>query len=151
MVDESSCKRRRIHDAGFTAHSSTCAPDLLPATMSEIPPETRDFLFSNAEPFLSPATISSWSLDTFAHDPDYLASQETLRVLQFTTARSAAPTRPGTPVELEERIEISSMKSTLVKGNRIQNLQNYLSQVAPWVSNILATLNCLQGKYNVNR
>jgi hypothetical protein len=89
--------------------------------------------FDNIDPFLSPAT--SWGFDEFAHDPNYLASQEELRSLLFTTARSAAPTRAGTPTgEDHDSGEASfNLKQVLVKGRRIQYLKNYISQVAPWV------------------
>lgn len=87
----------------------------------------------NVDPFLSPATVSSWPFDPFANDPDYLASQEALRSLLFTTARSAAPTREGTPVDDEEPTNQGvNIKQVLSKGRRVQYLKNYMSQVAPW-------------------
>lgn len=86
------------------------------------------------DPFLSPATASSWPFDEFAHDPDYLASQEALRSLLFTTARSAAPTRAGTPVDDEEPAGLVNIKQVLSQGRRVKYLKNYMSQVAPWVS-----------------
>lgn len=88
------------------------------------------------DPFLSPAT--SWGFDEFAHDPTYLASQEELRCLLFNTAKSAGPTRPGTPIdeigdEHESRDMDFNLKTVLSKGRRVQYLKNYISQVAPWV------------------
>ncbi|KAF1916613.1 fungal-specific transcription factor domain-containing protein [Ampelomyces quisqualis] len=87
----------------------------------------------NIDPFLSPATVSSWPFDPFANDPDYLASQEALRSLLFTTARSAAPTRVGTPIDGEEPTGEVNIKQVLSKGRRVQYLKNYTSQVAPWL------------------
>jgi hypothetical protein len=93
------------------------------------------FGFDSIDPFLSPAT--SWGFDEFAHDPNYLASQEELRSLLFTTARSAAPTRAGTPTSEDHEHDSGeasfNIKQVLVKGKRIQYLKNYISQVAPWV------------------
>lgn len=88
----------------------------------------------NMDPFLSPVTASSWAFDEFAHDPDYLASHEALRSLMFDTARSVAPTRAGTPVDLDESIGIVNIKRVLAGGKRVLYLKNYMSQVAPWVS-----------------
>lgn len=99
--------------------------------------------FENIDPFLSPATASSWPFDEFAHDPDYLASQEALRSLMFDTARSVAPTRAGTPVEGDDLIGTVNVKRVLADGRRIQYLKNYMSQVAPWVSTIYVLSLCL--------
>lgn len=131
MADEPPNKRRR-----FTQDGS--APDDFLATF--LPTPTTDSQtgigsnpFESIDPFLSPAT--SWGFDEFAHDPNYLASQEELRSLLFTTARSAAPTRAGTPVEEEDTTAETafSVKHILAKGRRVQYLKNYISQVAPWV------------------
>lgn len=73
--------------------------------------------------------------DKFVHDPSYLASQQELRTLLFTTARSAAPTRVGSPADDEDANPDSSfsIKHILAQGRRIQYLQNYISHVAPWL------------------
>jgi hypothetical protein len=131
MADEPIHKRRRLHDGSSNAGQhdastlSTPAIDLHASTACG---------FENMDPFLSPATASSWPFDEFAHDPDYLASQEALRSLMFTTARSAAPTRAGTPTEGDDFAGAMKIKHTLANGRRIQYLKNYMSQVAPWVS-----------------
>jgi hypothetical protein len=117
MTNGPSSKRRRIeHDAGDLSLSAPGGP------ASE-----------SIDPFLSPATASSWPFDEFAHDPDYLASQEALRSLLFTTARSAAPTRAATPEDVEEARGEFNIKQVLCKGRRVQYLKNYMSQVAPWL------------------
>jgi hypothetical protein len=95
--------------------------------------ETEGYAFGNVDPFLSPATASSWPFDEFAHDPDYLASQETLRCLLFTTARSAAPTRAGTPDGGIESPGATNIKQVLSVGRHVQYMKNYMTQVAPWV------------------
>lgn len=56
----------------------------------------------NTDTLLSSATASSRPLRGYAHDPDYLASQEASRSLMFDTARSVAPTRRGTSVDGDE-------------------------------------------------
>jgi hypothetical protein len=96
--------------------------------------DTEGYAFGNVDPFLSPATASSWPFDEFAHDPDYLASQEILRSLLFTTARSAAPTRAGTPDEGTESSGGINIKQVLSVGRRGHHMKNYMAQVAPWVS-----------------
>jgi hypothetical protein len=95
--------------------------------------DTESYTFGNIDPFLSPATASSWPFDEFAHDPDYLASQETLRSLLFTTARSAAPTRAGTPDDGTESPGAMNIKQVLSVGRHVQYMKNYMTQVAPWV------------------
>lgn len=119
-------KRRRLLD-------DDCNGGVLFTPMPETEPGTGHG-FENIDPFLSPATASSCQFDEFAHDPDYLASQEALRSLMFTTARSAVPTRAGTPVESDDVLGSMNIKHVLVKGRHIQYLKNYMSQVAPWVS-----------------
>ncbi len=136
MSEEPTNKRRRIDGEVLSgdAHNAhdgdggdtTRSPSLMQAGAS--------YGFENIDPFLSPATASSWAFDEFAHDPDYLASQEALRSLMFDTARSVAPTRAGTPVEAEDLHGMMSMKHVLVHGRRMLYLKNYMSQVAPWVS-----------------
>jgi hypothetical protein len=96
-------------------------------------PQAGVHAFETVEPFLSPATASSWAYDNFSHDPDYLASQEVLRSLLFTTARSAAPTRTGTPENDNETDRVDFTKHVLAKGRRIHYLKNYISRIAPWV------------------
>ncbi|PSN65242.1 hypothetical protein BS50DRAFT_497836 [Corynespora cassiicola Philippines] len=88
-------------------------------------------VFETLDTFLSPST--SWGIDEFAHDPNYLQSQEQLRSLLFTTARSAAPTRAGTPVDETTSDPAFNIKRILVQGRRVQYLKNYVSQVAPWL------------------
>jgi hypothetical protein len=95
--------------------------------------------FENVEPFLFPTNADSWAHDEFSHDPDYLASQEVLRSLLFTTARSAAPTRSGTPENDEETNRTEFTKHVLAKGRNIVYLKNYISKVAPWVRSRSAT------------
>jgi hypothetical protein len=117
MTDGPSQKRRRIeHDAGG---------------QPQIGPES--YAYENMDPFLSPATASSWPFDEFAQDPDFLASQKALRSLLFTTARSTAPTRAATPEDAEGPLGAFNIKQVLSKGRRVQYLKNYMSQVAPWV------------------
>ena len=133
MADEPMNKRRRLteDDDAPTAHDGNQHNPFLS------PDEDRTgtgYGFENMDPFLSPVTASSWPFDEFAHDPDYLASQEALRSLMFDTARSVAPTRAGTPVDLDESIGIVNIKRVLAGGKRVLYLKNYMSQVAPWVS-----------------
>jgi hypothetical protein len=99
------------------------------------------YAFGNIDPFLSPATASSWPFDEFAHDPDYLASQEALRSLLFTTARSAAPTRAGTPNGSDDLPGAVNIKQVLATGRHVLYMKNFMAQVAPWVST-----HCIQGK-----
>lgn len=89
--------------------------------------------FENMDPFLSPATASSWPQDEFAFNTDYLASQEALRSLLFNTARSGAPTRDGTPDDSEGLSGAFNIKQVLSEGRRVQYLKNYISLVAPWL------------------
>lgn len=127
MAHESMAKRRRLDEGSpteFTRDANKTHPLFSPSDVRAA---------ENIDPFLSPATASSWPFDEFAHDPDYLASQEVLRSLMFDTARSVAPTREGTPLgdNLNEALDL---KNTLANGRHIQYLKNYLSSVAPWVS-----------------
>lgn len=93
MADEPPHKKRRFEQNEQTPESVLA--DLLPTPVAEshLP---SGCVLDNIDPFLSPST--SWAIDEFAHNADYLASQEQLRALLFTTAQSAAPTRAGTPV-----------------------------------------------------
>lgn len=127
MAEESTIKRRRLDEKSPT-ESSRGASNVHPL-FSPIDLQTAE----NIDPFLSPATASSWPFDEFAHDPDYLASQEALRSLMFDTARSVAPTREGTPLD-DDVNEAIDVKNILANGRHIQYLKNYLSSVAPWVS-----------------
>jgi hypothetical protein len=131
MADEPVTKRRRLDGDDSTADAQS--GNVLFSPTGEMQTGT-GYGFENIDPFLSPATASSWPFDEFAHDPDYLASQEALRSLMFTTARSAAPTRAGTPVEGDDMTGTLNIKHVLANGRRIQYLKNYMSQVAPWVS-----------------
>ncbi|EAT83118.1 hypothetical protein HBI56_071300 [Parastagonospora nodorum] len=117
MTDGPPAKKRRIEQ-------NACGP---------APVVIENFGFENIDPFHSPATASSWPFDEFAHDPDYLASQEALRSLLFTTARSVAPTRAATPEDADESNGAFDIKQVLPQGRRVQYLKNYLSQVAPWL------------------
>jgi hypothetical protein len=133
MVDEPTNKRRRLteDECAQTSHHGNKHHPLFS------PGEERariDFGFENMDPFLSPATASSWPFDEFAHDPDYLASQEALRSLMFDTARSTAPTRAGTPTDGDGSAGTLNVKRVLADGRRVLYLKNYMSQVAPWVS-----------------
>ena len=134
MTNEPTTKRRRIDgDAG------DYLPTFVPTPATETQPSVEGDGLDNMDPFLSPATATSWPFDEFAHDPHYLASQEALRSLLFTTARSAAPTRAGTPDDGEESTGLVNNKQVLSKGRPVQYLKNYLSQVAPWVGAIFFT------------
>ncbi|KAF2013996.1 hypothetical protein BU24DRAFT_434851 [Aaosphaeria arxii CBS 175.79] len=136
-ADEPMSKRRRVdHDP-----SEDFLTTFLPTPSTEHPSGISLDGFP-IDPFLSPAT--SWGFDELAHDPNYLASQEELRSLLFNTARSAAPTRAGTPLEDDDENENSTnendthdpnfnTKQVLAKGRRVQYLKNYISQVAPWL------------------
>jgi hypothetical protein len=93
MAGEPPHKKQRFEQTEPTPESVFA--DVLPTTASETHLPSGSVL-DNIDPFLSPAT--SWGVDEFAHNADYLASQEQLRALLFTTAQSAAPTRAGTPV-----------------------------------------------------
>lgn len=132
MTDEPSNKRHRFNE--HEAASDDFLATFLPTPTAENHPGALGNGFESIDPFLSPAT--SWGFDEFAHDPNYLASQEELRSLLFTTARSAAPTRAGTPI-VEDDIGFDTsfnIKQILAKGRRVQYLKNYIAQVAPWVS-----------------
>lgn len=124
MVEERPLKRQRTGDDSVPDEFLT---SFLPTQNSE---NQLGYGRDNVDPFLSPAT--SWGIDEFAHDPNYLASQEELRALLFTTARSAAPTRAGTPVDEDDTSAGPSfnVKRILAKGRRIQYLKNYISAVA---------------------
>lgn len=133
MSDEPTNKRRRI-DEGISASDVHNGSDGNPFFSPNEMQAGAGYGFENIDPFLSPATASSWAFDEFAHDPDYLASQEALRSLMFDTARSVAPTRAGTPVEGNDQNGMVNLKHVLAHGRRIQYMKNYMSQVAPWVS-----------------
>lgn len=135
MSDEPTTKRRRLDEGTITEEAHNGSGN---AFFSHNELQTgAGHGFENMDPFLSPATASSWPFDEFAHDPDYLASQEALRSLMFDTARSVAPTRAGTPVEGDDSNGTVNLKHVLAHGRRIQYMKNYMSQVAPWVSSSL--------------
>lgn len=117
-------RRRTVDESASDEFAAIC----LPTSTTESPYHDLE----NVDSFLSPVTI--WGIDEFAHDPDYLASQEELRELLFTTARSTAPTRAATPVEDDETNGDTSsnfsIKQILAKGRRVQYLKNYISAVA---------------------
>jgi hypothetical protein len=93
--------------------------------------------FSITDPFLSP--FSTPTLDDFALDPGFLESQEELRALLFTTAKSTAPTRAPSPVLVGDESPSRAlptprlMQDVLSTPKRIEYLKNYLAVVAPWV------------------
>lgn len=132
MTDEHANKRRRV------SHYEPASDDFLSSFLPTPTAENHAGIGLDhipVDPFLSPAT--SWGFDELAHDPGYLASQEEFRSLLFNTARSAAPTRAGSPVVEEEDQPIDNasynIKQVLANGRRVQYLKNYISQVAPWV------------------
>lgn len=131
MTDEPPSKRRRFTHNG--AASDDIMTTFLPIPTPQSAPTTNRF--DNIDPTLSVSPATSWDFDEFAHDPNYLASQEELRALLFTTARSAAPTRAGTPLDDDEDAPGTSFntKQILARGRHAQHLKNYISQVAPWV------------------
>lgn len=131
MTDAPPSKRPRFTHHG--AASDDLLSPFLPTPTTESQPGAAGNGLNNIDPFLSPAT--SWGIDEFSLDPSYLASQEELRSLLFTTARSTAPTRAGTPVGAEESGSGATfnIKQVLAKGRRVQYLKNYISHVAPWV------------------
>lgn len=132
MSDEHVNKRRRV------SHYEPASDDFLSSFLPTPTTENHPGIGLDhipVDPFLSPAT--SWGFDELAHDPGYLASQEEFRSLLFNTARSAAPTRAGSPAEEEDQTigdASFNIKQVLASGRRVQYLKNYISQVAPWVS-----------------
>lgn len=80
------------------------------------------------------------SLDAFALEPGYLAYQEELRCLIFSTAQTAAPTREASPileidVPTEEDFAVQAQTgAVLASPRRLKYLKNYVAEVAPWVS-----------------
>ena len=132
LPEEPINKRRRVNgdlSQDATQHANTNNP-----LFSPIHVQPASNVSENMDTFLSPGTPSSWPFDEFAHDPNYLASQEALRLLMFDTARSVAPTRANTPVNGEDPNSAMKFKHVMANGSRIQYLKNYLSNVAPWVS-----------------
>jgi len=130
--EEPVTKRRRID--GDLSPDAPQHPNNKDPFFPSIDVQPAGNIFENMDPFLSPGTASSWPFDEFAHDPNYLASQEALRVLMFDTARSVVPTRANTPVDGDDPTSTMKLKHNLATGKRIQYLKNYLSHVAPWVS-----------------
>lgn len=137
MAEEPANKRLRL-DENISPRDGQDGDGKNPLFSPSQMPTGTGYGFENTDPFLSPATASSWPFDEFSHDPDYLASQEALRSLMFDTAQSVAPTRAGTPVEGDALVGAVNIKRVLADGKRIQYLKNYMSQVAPWVSAFLA-------------
>ena len=130
MAAEPTSKRQRL---SRQPTSDDFLATFLPTPATESHPQISTF-GTDIDPFLSPAT--SWGFDDhLASDPNYLASQEELRSLLFTTARSVAPTRTGTPTDEEPNPGDGyfNVKQVLVRGRRVQYLQNYISKVAPWL------------------
>ncbi|KAF1954973.1 hypothetical protein CC80DRAFT_493355 [Byssothecium circinans] len=127
MADEPPSKRRRFtHDASDT---DDFIATFLPTPTTDNGPASSAFDHM-VDSFHSPA--ASWGFDEFAHDPNYLASQEELKSLLFTTARSVVPTRAGTPIEDGGGASFN-VKKILAHGNHVQYLKNYISHVAPWL------------------
>lgn len=128
---------------------------------------------SQASPALSLSALGGWTgdsphpflaedsspsailrLDEFVQDPGYLAYQEELRCLIFSTAeaQTAAPSRAATPAPAEAAAASSDPSSDvaahpscsqqdvhrqtaaiLSQGRRLAYLKNYVGQVAPWL------------------
>ena len=133
MTPEEPVTKRRRTD-GDLSQNTPQRPNNKDPLFPPIDVQPAGNIFENTDPFLSPGTASSWPFDEFAHDPNYLASQEALRVLMFDTARSVVPTRANTPVDGDGPTSTMKLKHSLATGKRIQYLKNYLSHVAPWVS-----------------
>jgi hypothetical protein len=116
MTLEPTNKRRRI---GGDADDYQFLP-----TPSEDPRTNEGYALDNGDPFLSPATASSWPFDELTHDPDYLASQDALRSLLFTTACSNAPTRAGTPDDVDGLTGRVDIKHVLSQGDNVRYFKN---------------------------
>lgn len=95
----------------------------------------------------SVSPLTTWSLQGFVHDPAFLASQDELRTLLFTTAQTPAPTRRGSLAPLatedddgfgtaETESSLTQTKQILANGRNLDYLKNYVGQVAPWVSGL---------------
>lgn len=133
-------KRRRLNDH---LHHDLQFSDLFSAGLLPTPSTPADSSFQFAtQPLdgtggtpLGSIDFSNWSLDEFSHDPVYLASQEELRGLLFSTAQSAAPTRAGSPAggAEDESSMPHQMREILSSSKRVEYLKNYIGQVAPWV------------------
>lgn len=88
--------------------------------------------------------------DEFTLNQSYQSYREDLRGLIFHAAQSTAPTREGTPAIANENEQFYNKggadanlrrretASILHAGNRSVYLKNYLSSIAPWVSNSYA-------------
>ncbi|EON61328.1 hypothetical protein W97_00541 [Coniosporium apollinis CBS 100218] len=133
-------KRRRLNDH---PHHDLQFSDLFSAGLLPTPSTPADSSFQFATQSvdgtggtpLGSIDFSHWSLDEFSHDPVYLASQEELRCLLFSTAQSAAPTRAGSPAggtEDEDNMP-HQMREILSSSKRVEYLKNYIGQVAPWL------------------
>jgi hypothetical protein len=97
----------------------------------------------------SPMGLSAASTyDEYASDPRFIESQREFRTLLFDTARSAGPTRVGSPVPGDSNglddsnppepsaraAEYRSyIKSVVTTGERVIWLKNYINEVAPWL------------------
>ncbi|KAJ5440442.1 Protein of unknown function DUF3468 [Penicillium cf. griseofulvum] len=85
----------------------------------------------------SPSGATSWP-DEFSHDPGFLASQEELRCMLFNLAQSAAPTRTPSPDTYDQDTQLRDREDTQTRPvlsslRRIEYLNNYVGQVAPWL------------------
>lgn len=91
----------------------------------------------------TPLTSISRPFDEILHEPGYLEYQEELRCLIFNTAQTEPPSRDGTPGPAlqpgdsytpEQRIEAQAQfEAALSHGRRLEYLQNWIAEVAPWV------------------
>ncbi|KAF1812255.1 hypothetical protein P152DRAFT_30347 [Eremomyces bilateralis CBS 781.70] len=98
--------------------------------------------FPEGDDSVSPMT--TWSLQGSINDPAFLASQDELRALLFTTAQTPAPSRRGSlgsHAETErgdtDTADVGGayrqMQQILASHRRLEYLKNYIGQVAPWL------------------
>jgi len=94
----------------------------------------------NGQEVMSPLAPSI----VYAADPLFLASQEELRALLFNTARSTVPTRAPSPSipenhrsrhsrETSPKHSSGFMRLIVTSPRRLQYLQNYIQEIAPWL------------------
>lgn len=101
---------------------------------------------SSLNAFSTPST--SWQLDDFVFEPEYVESREELRYLMLRTAQTA----PSSPIHESSFITVQDLHESedqlsarhrishlLSKGRRIEYLKNYISEVAPWVRSSLVS------------
>lgn len=80
------------------------------------------------------STSTGWYQDGFSHDPAYLASQEELRCMLFSIAKSGESARGGSPDGNSSLSPLGVMNNAVSNGQRIKYLKNYVGEVAPWVT-----------------